>query len=103
MIEPIVEQPNDTSATPISAEIAIPAAAPELLDGQWRPGSWRGFEMFTCTICQWDTLDGIEAARMHKAGCPRCAPPPPPARPATGLLVADKWGNIATQTQSEKA
>jgi len=67
--------------------------APELIDEQWRLGHWRGFEMLTCTICRWDTLDGLEAARAKKASCLRCAPPSPPP---SGVLVADARGRERT-------
>lgn len=49
-------------------------------DDQWVEGLWQAtFPMLTCRLCQWDTLDGRAAALEHKATCPRCAPPPPPA------------------------
>jgi hypothetical protein len=85
---------------PEEAPFASAQVAPEvelLIEEQWRPGNWRGFEMLTCVICQWDTLEGIEAARAKKAGCPRCAPPPPPAPPSE-VIVADKWGNVTTDS-----
>ncbi len=65
----------------------------DLLDGQWRPGEWRGLEKLTCIICQWDTLHGLEAARQHAAACSRCHPPQPETEPSP-ILVADKHGKI---------
>jgi len=62
----------------------------ELLDGQWRVGSWRGFEMLTCAICKWDTLEGLTTAQAYKAHCSRCAPPAPYL--PSGILVADSFG-----------
>jgi len=64
-----------------------------LVDGQWRVGTWNGMEMHTCVHCQWDTLEGIWAAREHKAACVKCAPPPPARATSELVLVADRWGN----------
>ena len=90
---------NEPSSLPSPQELEIiPSPLPgegegteEVIDGQWRRGIWRGIEMWTCTRCQWDTLDGIEAAREYEARCVRCAPPPPYSSSGR-VLVADKSG-----------
>jgi len=71
------------------------SATDGLVDGQWRVGSWHGMEMHTCVHCQWDTLEGIWAAREHKAQCVKCAPPPAVRERVTSevVMVADRWGN----------
>ncbi len=63
-----------------------------LIEEQWKPGRWQEHEMLTCVYCQWDTLEGIEAARARKAICPRCAPAP--VIVPSPVIVADKYGNI---------
>ncbi|MCL5995495.1 MAG: hypothetical protein M1546_05490 [Chloroflexi bacterium] len=79
---------------------ASEAVPDELIEGQWRKGTWNGIEMLSCVRCQWDTLEGIEAARARKAGCPHCRPPEPPAPASSSIvLVADRWGNERTEGQ----
>lgn len=68
----------------------------ELIDGQWHPGTWQNYRQLTCAHCQWDTLDGIDAARAHAANCPRCAPVPEPEPPRL-VFVADRFGNMVEQ------
>ena len=60
------------------------------VDGQWERGMWCGIEQLTCIFCQWDTLEGIEAALAQKARCPRCGPPPVEEQRPSPVLVADK-------------
>lgn len=69
-----------------------------LIDGQWRLGEWHAMPMLTCVHCQWDTLEGIEAARARKAICPRCRPPDPPVKPTSDVvLVANKRGDAVNE------
>ena len=75
----------------ISAD--MPAAEPELIDGQWRQGVWNGLPMLTCIHCGWDTLEGIEVARARAAMCPRCKPPEPEPKPPPLIQAYDRWGN----------
>lgn len=42
-----------------------------LVDEQFERGQWNGLPQLTCIYCEWDTLQGIEAARAHKQVCPR--------------------------------
>ena len=65
----------------------------DLIDGQWQRDEWRGLEQWTCIICQWDTLRGLEAARQHAQDCPRCHPPMV-AQPSPTIVVADKHGHV---------
>lgn len=64
----------------------------ELIDGQWRQGTWQDLPMLTCQHCGWDTLEGIGVAREHARTCQRCHPvmptPPPPL-----VQAYDRWGN----------
>jgi|WetSurMetagenome_2_1015567.scaffolds.fasta_scaffold292170_2 hypothetical protein len=46
-----------------------------LIDTQWIEGAWQGVPLLVCSICQWDTLNGIHAARHQAQHCTRCAPP----------------------------
>jgi hypothetical protein len=46
----------------------------DLGDGQWQQYTWRGEDGLRCVMCEWDTLEGLEAAREHARVCPRCAP-----------------------------
>lgn len=62
-----------------------------LIDGQWRPGAWSGIPQLTCTLCRWDTLEGIGAAREYASKCPRCHPPEEVREPPI-VFVADRWG-----------
>jgi hypothetical protein len=81
----------------------MPAGEPvELVDGQWQPGVWNELQQLTCVQCKWDTLDGIEAARAHKAACPRCGPGGSPPASPSGILIADRWGNpVNTNTEGK--
>src|SRR3990172_2645667 len=92
--EPV--EPGDISAAseavPEGDQAQVETPAEELIEDQWRKGAWNELEMLTCIHCQWDTLEGIDAAHARKATCPRCKPPEPPAAPPT-VLVADRWGN----------
>jgi hypothetical protein len=83
---------QDISTDMPAGEAGAPAGE-TLIDGQWKPGVWNELPQLTCVRCQWDTLDGIEAARAYKAKCPRCGPAELPASPTSGLLIADRWGN----------
>ncbi len=67
-----------------------------LIDGQWAKGSWSGIPRLECIRCQWDTLDGIGAAREHATECPRCHPAIEIKEPSQ-VLVADKHGKEKTQ------
>ncbi len=62
-------------------------------DDQWLKGEWRGLEKWTCAICQWDTLNGLDVARKYELTCPRCHPPIMAQQPSP-VLVADKHGKI---------
>ncbi len=63
-----------------------------LIDGQWQPGMWGEFPRLLCIHCQWDTLEGIEAAREYTQNCPRCHPEPEPVKPAL-VYRSDRYGN----------
>jgi len=65
----------------------------DLIDGQWQRGQWRGREQWRCTRCQWDTLNGLAAARRHQQDCQFCRPSIPTNQPSP-VLVADKRGNV---------
>ncbi len=96
--QPSPIQPLGTSPAPAAADAGEGVSdGSDLMDGQWAQFEWQGLPGVRCAICEWDTLEGLEAARAHRQRCPRCAPPPEPVRVAT-IPVADRWGNVVTPT-----
>jgi hypothetical protein len=47
--------------------------------------------MWTCTLCQWDTLEGEAAMVAHLQTVH--LPPEPPAPEKPLVQVYDRWGN----------
>jgi hypothetical protein len=45
----------------------VPEPAPMAKAEQFRMGEWRGFSVWRCELCPWDTMDGEQAMRVHLA------------------------------------
>lgn len=66
------------------------ATNPSSEDARWVEGQWNGLPMWTCGVCQWDTLEG-EGAMVEHIRAQHEPPPAPP--PAPVIQVFDRWGN----------
>jgi hypothetical protein len=65
----------DTVSETKTAPPPSPLPMGALIDTQWIEEEWQGVPLLRCVLCQWDTLNGIHAARTQAQHCPRCAPP----------------------------
>lgn len=44
----------------------------DFIDDQWIVEDWNGYDSLQCAFCDFDTLNGVAAARERAAHCPRC-------------------------------
>lgn len=71
-------------------ETSIIDDATDVAEAAFVTGEWNGLPMWTCGVCQWDTLDG-EGAMLEHIRAQHEPPPPAPVEPL--VQVYDRWGN----------
>lgn len=85
------ESAEHPSTAPGSAQDDAAQDGVEELEPAYVQGTWNGLPMWTCTVCQWDTLEG-EAVMLEHLRVQHLPPEPPAPEPPL-VQVYDRWGN----------